>query len=67
MGSTDLVSPISLSDGNEVQLSHSDCTLNGSLDFLVAFPSKSNVVLLITYNSISFEAGSLTGLSLLLD
>ncbi len=67
MGSTDFVSPISFSDGDDVKLGHSDGTFDGSLDFFVAFPSKSNVVLLITNNSISFEASSLTGLSLFLN
>lgn len=67
MGSTEFVSPISLSDGDDVELGHSDGSLDGSLDFLVAFPSETDVVLLITDNSIGFEAGSLTGLGLFLD
>ena len=67
MDSTDLVSPISLSHWDEVKLGHSDGALDGSLDFLVTFPSKTDVVLLITNNGVGFEASSLTSLSLLLD
>lgn len=66
VGGTDLVTPISLSDGDEVKLGHGDSSLDGALHFLVAFPSEADVVLLITDNSVSFEAGALTGLGLLL-
>ena len=67
MGGTDFVTPIALSDGDQVELGHSNCTLDGALDFFVAFPSQSDVVLLITDDSVGFEAGPLTGLGLLLD
>lgn len=67
MDSTDLVTPISLSDGDKVELGGSDGTLDGSLDFLVQFPSQTDVLLCVTDNDESFESGSLTGLSLLLD
>lgn len=64
---TDLVTPISLSDWNKVKFGHSDGTLNGSLDFLVAFPSETDELLFITDNGESFKSGSLTGLGLFLD
>ena len=67
MGSTDLVTPISFTDGDQVELGHNDGSLDGSLDFLVTFPSKTDVVARITDNGEGFEAGSLTGLGLLLD
>ena len=67
MDGADLVAPISLSDGDDVQLGHSDGALDGSLDFLVAFPAETDVVLLVTDDGIGFEAGSLTGLGLFLD
>ena len=67
MSTTDLVAPISLSDGNDIKLSHSDGTLDGSLDLFVTFPAETKIVSLITNNGVGFEAGPLTGLSLLLD
>lgn len=67
MNFTDLVAPISLSDWDEVELGHDDSSLDGSLDFLVALPSESDVVLLITDDGEGFESGSLTGLGLFLD
>jgi hypothetical protein len=67
VGGTDFVSPISLLDGDDVELGHSDGSLDGALNFLVAFPSQSNVVSLITNNGESFESSSLTSLSLFLD
>ena len=67
VGSTDLVAPISLSHGDNVELGHGDGTLDGTLNFLVAFPSETNVVSLVTDDGVGFEAGSLTGLGLLLN
>ena len=67
MNCTDFVTPISFSDRDQVELSHSNGSLDGSLNFFVAFPAQSKIVFLITNNSISFEASSLTSLSLLLD
>lgn len=67
MGSTDLVTPITFSNGDNVELGHDNGSLDGTLDFLVAFPSETDVVRSITDNGESFEAGSLTGLGLFLD
>ena len=67
MGVTYLVTPISLSHGNDVKLGHGDGSLNGSLDFLVTFPSETEVVSFVTNDGVCFEAGSLTGLGLFLD
>lgn len=65
--SSDFVAPIALSDGDDVELGHDDGALDGSLNFLVAFPAETDVVLLVSDDGIGFEAGSLTGLGLLLD
>ena len=67
MGATDFVAPISLSDGNDVEFGHGDGTFDCTLDLFVAFPSKSDVVPLISNDGVGFEAGSLTGLGLFLD
>lgn len=65
--STDGVSPISLSDWDDVELSSLNGTLDGSLDFLVALPSQSDVSLTVSDDDVGLESGSLTGLGLLLD
>jgi len=67
MGVTDLVSPISSSDGVEVQLGVSDGPLDGSLNFLGTLPSESDVTIRVTDDHVGLEPGSLTSLSLLLD
>ena len=67
MGAADFVAPISLSDGNDVEFGHGDGTFDGTLDLFVAFPSESDVVPLVSNDGVGFEAGSLTGLGLLLD
>jgi hypothetical protein len=67
MGVTDLVTPVSLTDGDEAHLSHHQSSLDGALNFLVALPSETDVLLLITNDNVGLEAGTLTGLRLLLD
>lgn len=67
VGSSDGVTPISFSDGDDVQFSAFNGSLNGSLDFLVTFPSQSDVSLSVSNNDVGFKSGSLTGLGLFLD
>lgn len=67
MGVTDLVSPISSSDWDEVNFGIDDGTLDGSLDFLSDLSAKANVAVAIADNNVGFESGSLTSLGLLLD
>jgi len=64
---TDLVSPIPLSDWDQIELGHCDGTFDGSLNLFVAFPSESNKLLFITNYNEGFESGSLTCLSLFLN
>lgn len=42
-------------------------TLDGTLDFLGAFPAQTDMTVVVTNDDVSFESGSLTGLGLLLD
>jgi hypothetical protein len=61
------VSPIASSDWDQVQFSINKSTLDGDLDFLGNFNSKSDVSILITNGNDSLESSSLTSLGLLLD
>jgi len=67
MGSTDLVSPVSSSDGDDVDLGQSDGSSNGGGNFLGALDSKSDVSVSVSNDDEGFESGSLTGSGLLLD
>lgn len=67
MGLTDLVAPISSSDGDDVLLGNLETLGNGDLDFLGALDSDSDVSVLVSNNEDSLESGSLSSLSLLLD
>jgi hypothetical protein len=64
---TDLVTPIASSDGDELELGADEGTLDGNLDFLGNLHTETNVAILVSNNDDSLEAGSLTGLGLLLD
>lgn len=64
---SDFVTPVALSDWDEVELGINDGTLNGSLDFFVDFASNTDVAVVVTNQNNAFESGSLTGLGLLLD
>jgi len=63
----DLVSPISLSNGDHVELGVGDSSLNGSLNFLSNLPAETNVSVGVTNDDETFKSGSLTSASLLLD
>jgi len=67
MHATDLVSPISSTDRDKVELGRNEGTLDGNLHFLGDLDSETDVTVHISDNNNSFEAGSLSGLSLLLD
>jgi len=67
VGVTDLVTPVSSSDGDHVQLSIDNGTLDGSLDFLGDLNPETEMAFTITDQDDSLESGSLTGSSHLLD
>lgn len=67
MSNGDLVTPITLSDGDHVQLGVSDSTLDSTLDFLGDLPAETDVSIAVTDDDETFESGSLTGTGLLLD
>lgn len=67
MDSTDLVSPISSSDWDELEFGGEDGSLDGNLDFLGELDSETNVTVLVSNGNNGLETGSLTGLGLLLD
>jgi len=67
LGDGGSVSPIASSDGDQVQLGINESTLDGNLDFLGDFNTKSDVTILITDSNDSLESGSLSGLGLFLD
>jgi len=67
VGVTDLVTPISSSDGDHVQFSIDDGTLNGTLDFLGDLNTETEMAFTITDQDDSLESGSLTGGGHLLD
>jgi hypothetical protein len=67
MDVSDSVSPIASSDWDQVQFSINKSTLDGDLDFLGNFNSKSDVSILISNGNDSLESSSLTSLGLLLD
>jgi len=67
VGRSDLVTPISSSNGHDSELSKDDGSSNGSGNFLSALDSESNVSISISNDDESFESGSLTSTGLLLD
>lgn len=67
MNGTELVSPETSSDWDELELGSDESTLDGNLDFLSNLNSKSDVTILISDDNDSLETGSLTSHSLLLD
>lgn len=67
MSVSDLVTPITLSDRDHVQLGVSDSTLDSTLNFLSDLPAETDVSVAVTDDDETFESGSLTGTGLLLD
>lgn len=64
---SDLVTPVSSSDGDHVKLGIDDGTLNGSLDFLGDLDTETQMAFRVTDQDNSLESGSLTGGGHLLD
>jgi hypothetical protein len=67
MDITDLVSPIASSDWDQLELGVNKGTLDSNLDFFGDLDSETDVTILISDANNSLEAGSLSGLGLLLD
>jgi len=67
MRQSDLVTPVASSNRDDGELGKNDGSSNGSSNFLSALDSKTNVSVSISNNDESFESGSLTGSSLLLN
>merc|ERR1719192_2085082 len=67
MDVTELVTPITSTDGHKTKLGINKGTLDSNLDFLGDLDSKTDVASHITDSNNSLEAGSLTGSGLLLN
>lgn len=67
MDVSDLVTPVTSSDGDEVELGINESSLNSKLDFLGELDSETDVSLKVTNGNDGFKSGSLSGLGLLLD
>jgi len=67
MGSSDLVNPISSSDGNHREFGQDDGTTNGCGNFFGTFHSKTQMSVVISNNDKSFESSSLSCSGLFLD
>jgi hypothetical protein len=67
MDTSDLGTPITSSDGDELHLGIKKSTLDGDLNFFTDFDTNADVAHSITASNDSLESGSLTGLGLLLD
>ena len=67
MDVTDLVTPIAATDGDESELGGDQSALDGNLDFLGDLDAETDVASHVTDGDNSLEAGTLTGLGLLLN
>lgn len=67
MDFADLVTPIASSDWDKGELGTDEGALDSNLDFLRKLDAETNVPVVVTNNNDGLEAGSLTGLGLLLD
>ena len=67
MDVTDLVTPITTTDWDKLELGIDESALDGDLDFLGDLDSKTDVASHVTDGNNSLEASTLTGLGLLLD
>ena len=66
MGTTNLVTPETSSDGNDAQFGQDDGATNGSGNFFGTFDTKSDVAVVVTDGYESLESGTLTGTGLFL-
>jgi len=67
VGKTDLVTPVTSSDGDDSELGGDDGTTDGSGDFLSGLNTETDVSVVISNDDEGLESGSLTGTGLLLD
>lgn len=67
MWGTDLVSPVTSSDRDDVLLGNLKSFLDGNLDFLGSLNTNTNISVLVSYGDDSLESSSLSGLGLLLN
>ena len=67
MDVTDLVTPITSTDGDKTELGVDESTLDGDLDFLGDLDAETDMASHIADGDNSLKAGSLSGLGLLLD
>jgi len=67
VGRSELVTPVSTADRDDVQLGSNDGTTDGSGDFLGALDSKTEVTSSVSDDHEGLEAGTLTGRGLLLN
>lgn len=67
MGVTDLITPIALSNGDYVELSVDNCTLNSTLHFLGTLPAQTDMGVIISDNNVGFEPSTLSSSGLLLN
>ena len=67
MDMTDLVTPVTATDGDETELGGNESALDGNLNFLSDLNAKTDMARHITDADNSLKAGALTGLGLLLD
>ena len=66
MGTTDLVTPETSSDGNDAQFGQDDGATNGGGNFFGTLYTKSDVTVVVTDGHESLKSGTLTGTSLFL-
>ena len=66
MGTTNLVTPETSSDGDDAQFGQDDGTTNGSGHFFGALDAQTDVSVVISDGDKGLEAGTLTGTSLFL-
>ena len=64
---TEVVTPVSTTDGNDAELGDDDGGTDRSSDFLGGLDTETDVTLAVTNDDDGLEAGSLTGTGLLLD
>ena len=67
MGGTEVVTPVSTTDGDDGQLGEDDGSTDGSGNLLGALDTKTAVTVGVTNNDEGLEASTLTGTGLLLD
>ena len=67
MGSTEVGTPVTTSNGDNAELSDDDGSADGGSDFLGGLDTETDVALRVTNDDNGLEAGTLTGTGLLLN